>query len=75
MPTKTAVGTTTTNYLLGFWCRELQRPKDQGVLNEDKESEMQSIGKFTEENSLQFHQQKTASILVMEFVSRSAYNS
>ncbi len=33
--------------------------------NEDKESEMQSIEeKFTEENSLQFHQKMSASILV-----------
>ncbi len=33
--------------------------------NEDKESEMQSIEeKFTEENSLQFHQQMSASILL-----------
>ncbi len=35
---------------------------------------MQSIEeKFTEENSLQFHQQKSASTLSMEFVGRSVY--
>ncbi len=44
------------------------------MLNEDQESEMRSIKeKFTEENSLQFLQQKSASTLSMEFVGRSAY--
>lgn len=44
--------------------------------NEDQESEMRSIKeKFTEEHGLQFHQQKSASVLSMEFVGRSAYNS
>ncbi len=45
-----------------------------GMMNKDQESEMQSTEeKFTEENSLQFHQQKSASPLSMEFVCRSAY--
>lgn len=44
------------------------------MMNEDQESEMHSIKeKFTEEHGLQFHQQK--SVLSMEFVGRSAYNS
>lgn len=50
--------------------------KTQGpdMMNEDQESEMHSIKeKFTEEHGLQFHQQK--SVLSMEFVGRSAYNS
>lgn len=29
--------------------------------------------KYTEENTLQFHQQKPASVVAMEFVGRSAY--
>ncbi len=45
-----------------------------GMMNKDQESEMLLIKeKFTEENSLQFHQQKSASALAMEFVGRSAY--
>ncbi len=44
------------------------------MMNKDQESEMQSIEeKFTEENCLQFRQQKSASTLAMEFVGRSAY--
>ncbi len=45
-------------------------------MNKDQESEMRLIKeKFTEEHSLPFRQQKTASTLTMEFVGRSAYNS
>ncbi len=44
------------------------------MMNKDQESEMRLIKeKITEENSLQFHQQKSASTLAMEFVGRSAY--
>ncbi len=44
------------------------------MMNKDQESEIQSIKeKITEENSLPFHQQKSASTLAMEFVGRSAY--
>ncbi len=47
-----------------------------GMMNSDQESEMRLIKeKFTEENSLQFHQQKSVSTLPMEFVGRSAYSS
>ncbi len=45
-----------------------------GMMNKDQESEMRLIKEiFTEEYSLQFHQQKSASTLAMEFVGRSAY--
>ncbi len=45
-----------------------------GMMNKDQESEMRLIKeKFTEENSLQFHQQKSASTLEMVFVGRSVY--
>ncbi len=44
------------------------------MMNKDQESEMRLIKEiFTEEYSLQFHQQKSASTLTMEFVGRSAY--
>ncbi len=44
------------------------------MMNKDQESEIQSTEeKFTEEHSLQFHQQKSASTLTMEFVGLSAY--
>ncbi len=43
------------------------------MMNKDQESEMRSIKEtFTEENSLQLHQQKSASTLSMEFVGHSA---
>ncbi len=44
------------------------------MMNKDKVAEMRLIKeKITEENILQFHQQKLASTLTMEFVGRSAY--
>ncbi len=44
------------------------------MMNKDQESrDVIQLKKFTEEHSLQFHQQKTASTLAMEFVGRSAY--
>ncbi len=43
-------------------------------MNEDQESEMQSIEeKFTEENSLQFHPVEVSFNTLDEFVARSAY--
>ncbi len=48
---------------------------DQGsdMMNKGQESEMRSIKEtFTKENSLQLHQQKSASTLSMEFVGHSA---
>ncbi len=63
-------------YILTIHCRGITvKTHGPGVLNEDQESEMQSIRKCTEENSLQVHHQKTVSILAMEFVGHSAYNS